>query len=146
MFRGGSIRKALESFGIPLLLVLVAVRQIALSQKYSLSPWKGGGFGMFSSLDRAETRLVRCDLVIDSSRTPIHLPRSERIQRLVSDAQSVPTPDHLVTLAREISREIPAPTTGGTPQVHVEVRKLRYRSKDHRLFAELLADVDRPAN
>jgi hypothetical protein len=146
MNHAGPIRRVLELFGIPLLLVLVAVRQIALSQKYSLSPWKGGGFGMFSSLDRAETRLVRCDLVNDSSRTPIPLPRTEPIERLVSDAQSVPTADHLVSLIREIARDVPVPTTGGKPEVHVEVRKLRYRSKDHRLSAELLADVDRSAH
>ncbi|HEY6930344.1 MAG TPA: hypothetical protein VJA66_11765 [Thermoanaerobaculia bacterium] len=139
-----SIRKLLESFSIPLLLVLVAARQIALSHSESLSPWRGGGFGMFSSLDRAETRLLRCDLVTDSSRIPVDPSRNERLSRLISDIQSAPTSDRLSALGDEVVREVSVPKAGGTSRIHVEVRKLRFRSGDQRLFAELLAYVDRP--
>ena len=143
MARPASIRKLLESFGIPLLLAVVAVRQIALSHREALSPWKGGGFGMFSSLDRAETRLLRCDFVTDSSRIPIELPPSDRLSLLVSDVQSAPTSDRLSALADEIAREVPVSKAGGTPRIHIEVLKLRFRSEDQRLLAEPLAHVDR---
>jgi hypothetical protein len=145
VIRENRIRKLLESYGVAALLVLVALRQIALSQTRGLSPWKGGGFGMFSSLDRAETRLLRCDLVTGSSRTPVALSRSERMSRLASKARSEPTRPRLEALAAEIERELSAQGAGGArPGVHIEVRRLRYRSRDHRLLAELLADVDRP--
>ena len=35
----------------PALLVAVASSQIALSRTVDLTPWKGGGFGMFATLD-----------------------------------------------------------------------------------------------
>jgi hypothetical protein len=137
----------LESHGVAVLLVLVALRQIALSQTRGLSPWKGGGFGMFSTLDRAETRLVRCDLVNGSSKMPVDLTRSERVSRPLSQAQSIPTRTHLEALAKEITRELPAGNGEGSRfGVYIEVRKLRFRSNDHRLVAELLADVYRPLN
>src|SRR5262245_56277891 len=65
-------RRPDSRFGIPgvrphylpaLLLVLVAVVQIALVRAIDLTPWKGGGFGMFSTLDHGAFRGVR--IVID---------------------------------------------------------------------------------
>ena len=41
------------------LLVVVAGGQLALSHTAMLSPWKGGGFGMFASLDGRPFRYVR---------------------------------------------------------------------------------------
>lgn len=47
----------------PLLLVLVALAQIALAHTADLTPWKGGGFGMFATLDHGAYRGV--DVVIE---------------------------------------------------------------------------------
>ena len=41
------------------LLVTVACAQVVLARTASLSPWKGGGFGMFSTTDDAARRHVR---------------------------------------------------------------------------------------
>ena len=41
------------------LLVLVAGTQVVLSRNAALSPWKGGGFGMFSTTDDGGRRWVR---------------------------------------------------------------------------------------
>lgn len=40
-------------------LVAVALTQIGLARGAGLSPWKGGGFGMFSTLDARPFRHVR---------------------------------------------------------------------------------------
>jgi hypothetical protein len=48
----------------PLVLCIVAVAQIVLARTIGLTPWKGGGFGMFSSLDHSGYRGV--DVVIDA--------------------------------------------------------------------------------
>jgi hypothetical protein len=41
------------------LLVLIAIGQMALTGVASLTPWKGGGFGMFSTNDHAAHRTIR---------------------------------------------------------------------------------------
>jgi hypothetical protein len=48
----------------PVLLVAVASTQIALSRTVELTAWKGGGFGMFATLDHAGYRGV--DIVVDA--------------------------------------------------------------------------------
>jgi hypothetical protein len=41
------------------LLVAIAAGQIHLATRQDLTPWKGGGFGMFSSTDRGHNRRLR---------------------------------------------------------------------------------------
>ena len=48
----------------PVLLVVVAGCQIALANTTGLTAWKGGGFGMFSTLDHGAYRGV--DVVIEA--------------------------------------------------------------------------------
>jgi len=43
---------------VPGLLVLVAMVQVGLSLRTELTPWKGGGFGMFAVVDSPELRTV----------------------------------------------------------------------------------------
>ena len=45
------------------LLVVVALAQIGLTRTSLLTPWKGGGFGMFATLDHGAFRGV--DIVVD---------------------------------------------------------------------------------
>jgi hypothetical protein len=45
------------------LLTIVAVAQIALAHHAALTPWKGGGFGMFSTLDHGAFR--RLSVIVD---------------------------------------------------------------------------------
>jgi hypothetical protein len=47
----------------PALLVLIAVIQVGLTQAFELTAWKGGGFGMFSTLDHGAYRGV--DVVVE---------------------------------------------------------------------------------
>ena len=49
----------------PVLLVMVAVCQIGLAKAAGLTAWKGGGFGMFSTLDHGAYRGV--DVVIEAA-------------------------------------------------------------------------------
>ena len=48
----------------PVLLVVVAICQIGFAKTAGLTPWKGGGFGMFSTLDHGAYRGV--DIVIEA--------------------------------------------------------------------------------
>ncbi|MGF1486532.1 MAG: hypothetical protein ACFBSE_05400 [Prochloraceae cyanobacterium] len=56
----------LQFWFVPTLLIVVALRQIILVSAVKLNPWKGGGFGMFSSVDRPSNRVIE---VIGSTAT-----------------------------------------------------------------------------
>ena len=49
----------MQLWAVPILLVVVAGRQVILVHTVGLSPWHGGGFGMFASIDRDERRQLR---------------------------------------------------------------------------------------
>ncbi|MDJ0737855.1 MAG: hypothetical protein QNJ47_27990 [Nostocaceae cyanobacterium] len=48
----------LQKWAVPLLLIVVTLRQMVVAYNVGLSPWHGGGWGMFSSVDRDERRLI----------------------------------------------------------------------------------------
>lgn len=51
----------IERWLVPSILVGVALLQITLAHTANLSPWKGGGFGMFSSIDSPSMRTVAAE-------------------------------------------------------------------------------------
>ena len=54
----GKILQGVQRWAVPFLLIVVAGRQMIMVRTAGLSPWHGGGFGMFASIDRDERRLV----------------------------------------------------------------------------------------
>ena len=64
-----------DLLAVPCLLVLVALNQIRLAHTSWLSPWKGGGFGMFSSTDDPGQRFIGTEAG-DSSDRPIAIKMS----------------------------------------------------------------------
>jgi hypothetical protein len=57
-----------------LLMVGVALSQIGVAWVGGLSPWKGGGFGMFSTVDSPAARFLRIYLVTDDGEIPVLIP------------------------------------------------------------------------
>jgi hypothetical protein len=51
---------------MPILMGLIAVNQIRMAKNYHLSPWIGGGFGMFSTNATPDSRILVCTGVDDS--------------------------------------------------------------------------------
>ena len=91
----------------PALLAIVATGQLVLARTGDLSPWKGGGFGMFSTVESPDSRFVRVFLVDDEREIPVEIPpqaedewmrartfptdaRLERIARVVAAGQWIP--------------------------------------------------------
>jgi hypothetical protein len=70
------MRRRLAIFGPSLLLVLIAATQMVLAPATKLSPWKGGGFGMFASVDGAPFRWVRIYVYSAERSEEIALPAS----------------------------------------------------------------------
>jgi hypothetical protein len=69
-------------------LVLVAVVQIGVSRVADLTPWKGGGFGMFSSLDHGAFRGV--DIVLDGPDRSEALEIPPSLEELAARAANLP--------------------------------------------------------
>jgi len=72
----------------PCLLLLLALAQIGGFAAFDLSPWKGGGFGMFATTDHGGFRSVRV------------------IEQTAAGERRVPVPDELERLQRHV-REVP---------------------------------------
>lgn len=70
-----SLLTFLKTGAVPLLLISVALRQILLVQTAGLSPWHGGGFGMFASIDRDERRVITAELIGCSQSQEVDVPK-----------------------------------------------------------------------
>ena len=84
----------------PALLVVVASTQIVLSRTIDLTAWKGGGFGMFSTLDHAAYRGV--DIVVDGPDRSEALEVPPSIELAVARAAACPTDGALRAVAESV--------------------------------------------
>jgi hypothetical protein len=82
------------------LLAVVAATQIVLTQVQMLSPWKGGGFGMFSTLDERPFRYVRMFVRAPERSEELAVPPS--LEELAASAEILPSDCQLDRLARAI--------------------------------------------
>lgn len=112
------------------LLIAIALVQIWLSAAIDLTPWKGGGFGMFSTVDHVPSRFIRVFLVLrgdGGQEVPISLPTERReIGELARAVRAAPgNTDVLHDLANRLrfvhwvdqdtSKLPPHPPDGGKP-------------------------------
>lgn len=84
-------------------LVIVATGQVASATFGVLSPWKGGGFGMFASFDSVSSRYLVCTAVMeDGSEHPIaNAPRGALRQAVFTN----PSEYHLRQVAEYLSEK-----------------------------------------
>lgn len=85
---------------VPVLLVVVAITQIYMVNTASLSRWKGGGFGMFSTIDSPSARFLRVYVETDDGEIPVLVPKT--LRTLARKSMVMPTPKRLTELAEEI--------------------------------------------
>jgi len=88
----------------PTLLIAVACVQIVLAHTRQLTPWKGGGFGMFSTADGPSARWLRCYLIVNGRPVSVSVPDEVDTERL--RVRSMPSPKRM----NEISAGIAALT------------------------------------
>ena len=96
------IRRALVA---PALLLALALAQIGGWLAFDLSPWKGGGFGMFSTNDHGAFRQVRVVEVAAGSERRVALP--EELERLVRHVREVPREANLRRLGAALREHSP---------------------------------------
>lgn len=107
-----------------LLLLAVAGAQVYMAHALSLTPWKGGGFGMFSTLDHIPHRSVRVFVEAPQRSEEIEIPPS--IEDVATRALLLPTE----TWCRRVAEA-------------VVVREQRYERPVQRVRVEILKqDID----
>jgi hypothetical protein len=124
----------------PGLLAALAGVQIALAFGAHLSPWKGGGFGMFSTLDHGGFRGVEVTALLPEGERRLAVP-PERVREM-RRARTLPTRGALLGLARALAPELPEARA-----VRVRVFRIAFEPGDLRPVRRPLAEVtwERPA-
>ena len=98
--RGPNVR-VLE-YTVPVLLAALALTQLYLGTQQWLTPWKGGGFGMFSTVDSSGGRSLRVYLVTeDGEEIPTRAPRWFKKRR--RQARSFPADFRLRSMVDEMA-------------------------------------------
>lgn len=88
-------------FIAPLILCIVALNQFVQTRWSDLSPWKGGGFGMFSTVESPASRIVRIHLSHEGVNIPVKIPR--RFSRLESALKTNPSAENVSRLANALA-------------------------------------------
>ena len=78
-------------------MVAVAAGQMGLARMADLSPWKGAGFGMFSTVDGVDARFVRVTGMRQGAVIPLRLPPS--LEQRESRLRTLPSASGLGALA-----------------------------------------------
>lgn len=81
-------------------LLVVAAAQVTLARTADLSPWKGGGFGMFSTTDDAGRRGVRVFVSAAERSEEVAIPPS--LEDAARRAAALPADAELSRLARAV--------------------------------------------
>ncbi len=92
------------SFTTPALLVLIACLQLIISHQYNLSQWKGGGFGMFSTVDRPNARIFHAYFITENDTIKFDIPGNEQFDRLHEIAYTFPINSYLDQVLSELDQ------------------------------------------
>jgi hypothetical protein len=85
----------------PALLGVIAVAQMSFAHFSTLSAWKGGGFGMFSTVDSPGARFLRIYLVTDRGEVPVLVPPDQ--QQLARELRTTGSAALATALARTLA-------------------------------------------
>jgi hypothetical protein len=98
--------KRLFLYFAPLLLVAVAVGQMVVVARTPLSPWKLGGFGMYSGVDSVRARWIRLTLYTDEGELPVAFERmvagQPTVARRARRVRALPTSRALAALGEDL--------------------------------------------
>jgi hypothetical protein len=119
----------------PALLVVLALVHVGLVYGKELTPWKGGGFGMFSTLDHEGWRVVRLLVEDGSGEEPVRVRLPPRLAADARRARILPDEAALRRLAAGVLEAHPEARA-----VHVRVLRTRF-DRDLRPHTQPLASL-----
>lgn len=120
------------------LLVALACAQLALAFGADLSPWKGGGFGMFATNDHGAFRSVRVYALEGGGERRVEIPSS--LQRRSIQVRELPSAAALRGLAEAL-----APEADGAEALRAEVWLTEFDDALHPTRRKLAEATWRPA-
>jgi hypothetical protein len=126
-----------RSLVAPGLLLALALAQIAAFYAVGLSPWKGGGFGMFASNDHGAFRSVRVIERSDTRERALAVP--EDLERLRRHVREVPRVANLRRLAEALRAR-----DAGHGTLRVEVWRVEFAPEDLAPRRVLVASAEFP--
>jgi hypothetical protein len=88
----------------PALLVAVALSHVILARTSDLSPWKGGGFGMFATIDSPTRRFLAGHVIVDGRVVPIMLPGDDPAGDALTRALTLPSQARLDALTDTLAK------------------------------------------
>jgi hypothetical protein len=104
-----------------------------------MSPWLGGGFGMFSSFDGWSHRHIRVYAVRPGVRRQLEIPEALRPE--VAAALALPTDERLARVARGLQRA-PSPDAGPLEAIVVQVVRPRLDPETLQPTGEIVRGID----
>jgi len=120
-----------------LLLVAIAINQLILANFFSLSPWLGGGYGMFSTTDVGSNRHIHIYAKSEGILKELIYP--EALKDQVSRTKSFPTDRNLDKFTRTIAQ---IEDDSSINSIEVQVWKSQYKSKTLRPSSKMLKSVE----
>jgi len=105
------------------LLIIVACVQIYLARNADLTPWKGGGFGMFSTTDGNANRYLR--VYVSGPQRSEELQLKSSMEDLAMRAQMYPGNSQLEKLAKAILKDQQKKKLSAD-SVRIEVWRIEY--------------------
>lgn len=123
----------------PLLLAAVGAVQIGLTHVAALSPWSGGGFGMFSTTDAGGNRYLHAYALYPGLRVDLDL--GPRNKDAVQRALAFPAKTRLRQLAQTLA-EVPDPHFGRPNAVGILVFRTRFDPETLAPRGELLRSLE----
>jgi len=128
------------------LLVLVATAQIVAAKTGPISPWLGGGFGMFSTTDSPARRHLHAVALREGLREELELP--DELSLSVRKAQSFPSQRRLRALAHKIAlwvRETDDPNAAPLEAIEISVYRVHFDRDTLAPSTEPIASLRVPA-
>lgn len=122
-------KETLLKWSVPLLLCIVAVTQILLVHTKNLTPWKGGGFGMFAAIDRMERRVLQITAETDLGKYVIDPKIIISNRREFSRIQAMPSGNKLQSILDTVRNSDWAvdSTSVPPPVYHENLEEMGYR-------------------
>ena len=140
--RNGSHKKTRWLWYLPAaLLIAMAGIQLCLAQSAGLSPWSGGGFGMFSTLDAGGSRHLHAIALRPGIRRELAIP--DDLDEEVLRALTLPSDGRLRALAFAFA-ELPNPDSGPLTAMEIQVWAQSFDTKNLDPSGTLLRSISVP--
>ena len=124
-----------------LLLIAIAVNQLILANFFNLSPWLGGGYGMFSTTDVGSNRHIHIYAKSEGIIKELIYPKE--LSDLALRTKSFPIDRNLIVLAQRISE---IEDDSALKSIEVQVWKSQYKSKTLHPSSKMLKSVELKLN